>query len=371
MQDNNATPKEESLMDTRAFATTSFVKETDQTFIPFPKAKLFNPEGNDDVTSRKMIGGNSTNILQLNNVRYKWALQLKKTMYANHWLPEKNSLQSDRFTELTGDQKETFVGILSFLIFLDSIQTANVPNIADYITAPEVKILLAIQAFQEAVHSDSYQYIIESLIPRDMRDGIYDKWRDDPILFERNKFIAQQFQDFLDAPTEMGFKRVIMANYILESIYFYNGFQFFYLLASQGLMTGTSRIIKLINKDELTHVTLFRNIIADIFTEDDHEWARVMMGQAVEQEVKWANHVIGGRILGMSNESHEHYTKHLANRRLVALKMKPLYEGVESNPYKHLEERADMEGGGNAKGGFFTDSASYNQSNAVGGFDRF
>lgn len=337
----------------------------------FKKARLFNPEGNDDLTERKLIGGNSTNIIQLNNTKYKWATSLKKTMYANFWIPEKNSLQNDRFDQLSTDQKETFTGILSFLIFLDSIQTANVPNIADYITAPEVKMLLAVQTFQEAIHADSYQYIIESVIPRELRNGIYDRWRDDKVLFERNKFIAGEFQSFLDNPTEQGFKRVLIANYLLEGIYFYNGFQFFYLLAAQGAMTGASRIIKLINKDELTHVTLFRNIILDIFTEDDHEWVVEMTKQAVEQEVTWAHHIIGDRILGMDKKSCEHYTKHLANRRLIGIKIDPIYEGVDENPYRHLEERADMHGEGNAKGGFFTDSASYNQSNAVGGFDKF
>ncbi len=73
----------------------------------------------------------------------------------------------------------------------------------------------------------------------------------------------------------------------------------------------------------------------------------------------------------MDKKSCEHYTKHLANRRLIGIKMAPIYEGVEDNPYRHLEERADMHGEGNAKGGFFTDSAAYNQSSAVSGFDKF
>ena len=234
-----------------------------------------------------------------------------------------------------------------------------------------MKILLAIQTFQEAIHADSYQYIIESVIPRDLRNGIYDRWRDDPVLFERNKLIAGEFQRFLDNPTKEGFKRVLVANLLLEGVYFYNGFQFFYLLASQGLMTGTSRIIKLINKDELTHVTLFKNILLDVLTKDDHGWVREMTDEAVEADIKWSHHVIGDRILGMSKDSSAHYTKHLANRRLGTLNIEPLYTGVEKNPYKHLEDRADMHGAGNAKGSFFTDSASYNQSNAVGGFDKF
>ena len=77
--------------------------------------------------------------------------------------------------------------------------------------------LLAIQTFQEAIHSQSYQYIIESILPKQSRDLIYDKWRDDKVLFERNSFIAKIYQDFIDEQSDENFAKVIIANYLLES----------------------------------------------------------------------------------------------------------------------------------------------------------
>ena len=68
----------------------------------------------------------------------------------------------------------------------------------DYITAPEINLILSIQTFQEAIHSQSYQYIIESILPKEIRNSIYDKWREDKILFERNKYIAEMYQRFLE-----------------------------------------------------------------------------------------------------------------------------------------------------------------------------
>ena len=72
-------------------------------------------------------------------------------------------------------KKEDYDGVflLIFLIFLDSIQTNNIPNISDYITAPEINLILSIQTFQEAIHSQSYQYIIESILPKEVRNNIY------------------------------------------------------------------------------------------------------------------------------------------------------------------------------------------------------
>jgi ribonucleoside-diphosphate reductase beta chain len=75
------------------------------------------------------------------------------------------------------------------LIFLDSIQTVNLPNFNDYITAPEVNLILSIQAYQEAIHSQSYSVILETVVDSAERDEIYYFWREDKNLLERNEFI--------------------------------------------------------------------------------------------------------------------------------------------------------------------------------------
>jgi ribonucleoside-diphosphate reductase beta chain len=90
---------------------------------------------------------------------------------------------------LTNEERRAYKGILSFLIFLDSIQTVNLPNFSEYITAPEVNLLLSIQAYQEAIHSQSYATILETVVDSSDREEIYYFWRDDEHLLERNKFI--------------------------------------------------------------------------------------------------------------------------------------------------------------------------------------
>ena len=230
------------------------------------RKKLFNPLGDDSLSKRRVIKGDSTNIFNLNNVKYQWANQLYRTMMGNFWIPEKIDLTQDKndYKNLTDQEKEAYDGILSFLIFLDSIQTNNIPNVCDYITAPEINLILSIQTFQEAIHSQSYQYIIESILPKEIRNSIYDKWREDKILFERNKYIAEMYQKFLEEPNDKNFSKVIIADYLLEAIYFYNGFNFFYLLASRNRMMGTSDVIRLINRDELSHVVIFQHLLKEI-----------------------------------------------------------------------------------------------------------
>lgn len=265
------------------------------------------------------------------------------------------------------------------MVFLDSIQTSNVPHISDYITAPEVNLVLAIQTYQEAVHSQSYQYVIEGVVPADKRNEVYDYWRKDPTLLKRNELVAKVFQDFLDNPCEETFFRTILANYILEGIYFYNGFNFFYNLSSRHLMSGTSDVIRYINRDELNHVVLFQQVISELlkkyeFGEILRKEAYVLFEQAANEEIRWTNHIIGNGILGINAESTDRYTKWLVNQRLSDIGLEPLYvnEVYSRNPYSHLEKIGDTGGEGNVKGNFFEATvSSYNASSAVDGWEDF
>lgn len=338
---------------------------------------IFNAKGNDDVANRRIIKGNSTGLFQLNSTKYSWAKNLYQVMVGNFWLPEKVSGLWEDATqfknELTADEQRAYKGILSFLIFLDSIQTVNLPNFSEYITAPEVNLILSIQAYQEAIHSQSYATILETVVDSADRDEIYYFWKTDKHLLERNEFIWGIYQEFIDKPTDENFFRGVIGNFLLESIYFYNGFAFFDTLADQAKMVATDRMINYIRRDELTHVTIFANIIKEIKKEFpeiyNEQMIYDMMGVAVEQEITWSKHILGKSIVGMSHENIENYTKWLANERLSMLGLKPLYDNVTANPYKHLDRLQDNNG---EKGNFFeTTVVNYAQSSTMNGSWEF
>ncbi len=334
---------------------------------------IFNPEGNDDVAKRTIIKWNTTWLFQLNATKYSWAKSLYQVMIGNFWIPEKVSgLWEDAIqlkNDLSEDEKRAYKWILSFLIFLDSIQTVNLPNFSDYVTAPEVNLILSIQAYQEAIHSQSYATILETVVESKERDEIYYFWKTDKHLLERNEFIGGIYQDFIDNPTDKNFFKWIIGNFLLESIYFYNGFAFFDTLADSGRMVATDRMINYIRRDELTHVTLFANLMNEIKREFPEMWDEKliydMMNTAVEQEIKWSKHILWKSIIWMSYENIENYTKWLANERLNMLGLKPLYENVVKNPYKHLDRLQDNN---SEKGNFFESTVTnYAQSSAMNG----
>jgi ribonucleoside-diphosphate reductase beta chain len=308
---------------------------------------LFNPSADTTLSKRRLIGGETTNLMILSNNKYNWSYKMYEAMMANFWKPEEISLGQDsmQYDNLTDDERDTFDRIISFLVFLDSLQTVNLPNINDFITMPEVNLLINIQTYQEAIHSQSYGYILESIVGAERTQKIYDISLTDPFLLKRNKYIVDYYQEFVEEQTVKGFAKVCMANYILEGIYFYAGFSFFYNLARFGKMTGVGTEIKYINRDELSHVALFQNMFrelrrenGEIFTAEFELELRNMMKEAVEHEIEWAEYAIGDKIQGLNTNLIGQYIKYLSNFRLDAIGLNPIYPEIIEDPLPFIKQ---------------------------------
>lgn len=323
------------------------------------KKKLFNPNVSNYVT-RSMIGGETNNMMVLNNNKYQWSFKIYRTLMGNFWIPEEVKLNQDKIDyekNLTDEERETFDKVISFLIYLDSLQTANLPNISDYVTLPEINLLLAIQTYQEAIHSQSYSYILESVIPAEKRMKIYDIAIKDKHLVKRNKVIADHYEEFIKNHTDKGFVRVMMANYMLEGIYFFLGFSFFYNLARNGKMTGVATEIKYINRDEFTHMAIFQGMFRelqkerpDLFTNEMKNELREMMKKAIEEEIEWGKYAIGNRIQGLNEQMMESYIKYLSNHRLSSIGLEPLYPEYTKDTMPFINQYTEFN---NTKTNFF------------------
>ena len=311
---------------------------------------LFNEFGDTEVSKKRMINGNTTNLNDFNNMKYGWVSDWYRQAMNNFWIPEEINLSQDLkdYFKLNEAERSAYDKILSFLIFLDSIQTANLSNISNYVTASEVNLCLTIQAFQEAVHSQSYSYMLDTICSPEKRNEILYQWKDDKILLERNKFIGELYNKFLREPNKYNLVKTIMANYILEGIYFYSGFMFFYNLERNGKMPGSAQEIRYINRDENTHLWLFRNIIKELHKEepelfnDDLKKELVdMMKSGVKNEIAWGHYVIGDNIQGINKKLIEDYIKYLGNLRLNAIGLPKIYDGNDKNPASWVDILAD------------------------------
>lgn len=305
------------------------------------KKPLFNPDGDIEVRTRRMIGGDTTNLNDFNNLRYQWTSDWYRQAMNNFWVPEEISLGQDikDYPNLPAPERRAYDKILSFLVFLDSIQTANLPNISAYITANEVNLCLSIQIFHEALHSQSYSYMLDTICQPHERNSILYQWKDDEHLLRRNTFIGDQYNAFQQEQTVENFMRVIVANYILEGIYFYSGFMFFYNLGRNNLMPGSAQEIRYINRDENTHLWLFRNILnelrqenPELFTPEKEALYSEMIKTGCEQEIAWGHYVIGNDVQGLNKSMITDYIKYLGNLRATAIGLEPIYEGQMEEP---------------------------------------
>ena len=305
------------------------------------KKPLFNPDGDVEVLKRRMIGGNTTNLNDFNNMKYAWVSDWYRQAMNNFWIPEEINLNTDvqNYNQLTKAERTAYDKILSFLIFLDSVQTANLPHVGEYITANEVNLCLTIQAFQEAVHSQSYGYMLDTICSPVERNEILYQWRQDEHLLRRNEFIGNLYNEFQEKKDDYTLVRTMIANYILEGVYFYSGFMFFYNLGRNNKMPGSVQEIRYINRDENTHLWLFRSIILELKKEEPHlftdeliEEYRSMIKEGVEQEIAWGHYVIGDDISGLNCQMITDYIRYLGNLRCMNLGFEPLYPGYEKEP---------------------------------------
>ena len=308
---------------------------------PLERKPLFNPNGDTEVRKRRMIGGNTTNLNDYNNLKYPWASAWYRQAMNNFWIPEEINLSQDvkDYPKLEEGERKAYDKILSFLVFLDSIQTANLPCIGEYITANEVNLCLNIQTFQECVHSQSYSYMLDTICSPDERMEILYQWKTDEHLLRRNTFIGDCYNAFQQKKDARTLLKVIMANYILEGIYFYSGFMFFYNLARNGKMPGSAQEIRYINRDENTHLWLFRNIILELkeecpelFDKETEAQMKELLTEGVRQEISWGHYVIGDGVPGLNKQMITDYIRYLGNVRWRSLGYESLYPGYEEEP---------------------------------------
>lgn len=174
-------------------------------------------------------------------------------------------------------------------------------------------------------HSKSYAVMVESI--SENTDHIYDLWKKDEMLRRKDAYIADMFlRNFDNFSGEQKLLLSFIANQILEGLYFYTGFAAMYALGKSGKMLGSTQMIRFIQRDEVTHLILFENMILSIrkekphlFTAELEEKVRDMFRGAVEMESEWGKYITQGQILGFTDQIITKYVQLLADRRLVAI----------------------------------------------------
>ncbi|RFU62044.1 ribonucleotide-diphosphate reductase subunit beta [Peribacillus glennii] len=327
--------------------------------------------------STAIINGSCSNILNWDDVAFSWAYPKYKKMLANFWTPFEINMSQDikQFPMLSETERDAFLKIIGLLALLDSIQTDFAGKAADYLTDSSLNALMIMLAQQEVIHNHSYSYVLSSLVPKQEQEEVFEFWRNEPALIARNEFVTNGYKDFAENPSVENFLKSICFDVILEGLFFYSGFAFFYNLARNQKMVASSTMINYINRDEQIHVDLFVKIFKEVLTQypEYHtlqleQFVRETFRKAADLEIEWGRYIIGNKIDGITMGELEAYIKFYANVRCNQLGFGRPFEGYRENPMRWIIAYEDVDLG---KSDFFEQkSRQYTKVNHVdNGFD--
>ncbi|QOR67870.1 ribonucleotide-diphosphate reductase subunit beta [Cytobacillus suaedae] len=342
---------------------------------PLTKIKLMNPEFPNKST--RLINGESSGLLNWNDIAYPQMYSIYQTLLSNFWKAQEINMQDDikQWDMLTPVEKDVFLRINTQLASLDSLQTPTMSQVMDYVTDPSCKAIFAVISQQEAVHNESYSYILSSLVPLHEQNERFNQAKADPMVMKRNNIILTSYEKFRKESNVQNLFELCVNSINLEGIYFYAGFAFFYHLARQQKMLKTSTMISYIQRDELQHAYFTSMFLRILLTENQElnfseniDYIYQTIDQAVQLEKEWAHYILKD-IKGIDLKEFEGYLEYLANKRLRQLGLSNLYEERE-NPMPWIHVFSD-EMINDTKSDFFEQkSRTYTKVTQSNGFDE-
>jgi len=338
------------------------------------RAKTLNPLNPNKSTG--VFGGRSSGILNWNDIAYPHWYKMYKRLIGNYWQADEVDMSGDvkQFPNLTEPEKDAYLKIIGLLSTLDAPQTRTALLLSLYATDPSVQSILAVIAQQEAVHNESYSYVLSSVVSLSKQNESFELGRKDPILLKRNEKIVTQYNKFVEDPTMENILKVLVYTTLLEGMFFYSGFAYFYNLANHNKMVGTSTMVSYINRDELEHgrfiSELFRATLAEnpeYNTEELTNWVYEVYKESVESEIEWSNYVLA-EVDGIDMYEMEGYIKYRANKMIRMLGLSEIYPEYIENPMKWIRAYVDNFDG--TKTDFFEQaSRQYTKTSDLNGFD--
>lgn len=338
------------------------------------KAKTLEPRHPNKST--KLFGGKSSGILNWNDIAYPHWYKMYKRLVGNYWQADEVSMSSDvkQFPTLTKEEQDAYLKIIGLLSTLDAPQTRTALLISLYATDPSVQSIMAVIAQQEAVHNESYSYVLSSVVSLAEQNKSFELGRIDPVLLKRNNAIMEHYNKFAEEPTIENILKTFVYTALLEGMFFYSGFAFFYNLARHNKMVGTSTMVSYINRDELEHgrfiAELFRATLAEnpeYNNEELIEWVYKSFKQSVDLEIEWSTYVLKD-VKGIDLFEMAGYVKYRANKMLRMMGLSEIYPKHVENPMKWIRAYVDNFDG--TKTDFFEQkSRQYTKTSDLNGFD--
>ncbi|KDB10351.1 Ribonucleoside-diphosphate reductase [Burkholderia sp. lig30] len=324
-----------------------------------PAAPAAGSEARVNVADKRIING-QTDVNQLVPFKYKWAWEKYLAGCANHWMPQEINMSRDIAlwkdpNGLTEDERRIVKRNLGFFVTADSLAANNIVlGTYRHITAPECRQFLLRQAFEEAIHTHAYQYIVESL---GLDEGeIFNAYHEVASIRAKDEFLIPFIHTLTDPAFKTGtleadqklLKSLIVFACIMEGLFFYVGFTQILALGRQNKMTGAAEQYQYILRDESMHCNFGIDLINQIKLENPHLWTpefraeiRELFKQAVDLEYRYAEDTMPRGVLGLNASMFKSYLRFISNRRCQQIGLDALFPN-EENPFPWMSEMIDL-----------------------------
>jgi ribonucleoside-diphosphate reductase beta chain len=339
-----------------------------------------------DTKKQPMFFGQPLGVQRYDSFKYPVFDKLTQQQLGYFWRPEEVSLQKDRadYQTLSEEQKHIFTSNLKYQIMLDSVQGRG-PGMAfiPYCSLPELESAMTVWEFMEMIHSRSYTYIIKNVYSDPTE--VFDTILDDEKILDRASSVTQSYDEFISHAHEYDngtmwelakeghysgqfdrrelkrklYRAVANVN-ILEGIRFYTSFACSFAFGENKLMEGSAKILSLIARDESQHLVLTQNIMnkwrdgddpeMQVIAKEEQSWVMSMFQRAVDEEKMWAEYLFkNGSMIGLNERLLHNYVEWIANRRMKAIGIKPMFDiPAKNNPLPWTEHWLNSKGQQNA-----------------------
>jgi len=292
-------------------------------------------------------------------MRYLWARQHYKDGVANNWTPEEVSMQQDvehwkSRDFLSESERRLIMWNLGFFSTAESLTANNlVLTVYKHVTNPECRQYLLRQAYEEAVHTDTFIYCCDSLGLDP--DQMYNMYETVPTIKEKDDFVVNLTKSILDPnfTTEgpenvQKFLHDLIGFYvIMEGIFFYAGFAMILALKRQNKMIGLGEQFEYIMRDESLHLALGCDLINTIKAENPEVWTQSFQDEIVDLikesvilEQQYAHDACPQGMLGINADQFAEYVEYIADRRLERIDLPKVYG--KKNPFPWMSQATDL-----------------------------
>jgi ribonucleoside-diphosphate reductase beta chain len=283
--------------------------------------RIFDGKANNKAT--RIFGGESSGICDWDDIKYPHILDLNKQMFGEFWVEDEIRLGDDinQYRRALSDEERKVYNIITgYLTTLDSV--ANKFNfVLGYIsTDSSIQQTIQLIGAFEGLHARSYQYLTSTMLSFEEKKLAFETPKTNELLIKRNKPVFEEIQKMVDNPNDMqNIFRSIIANLVLEGLYFTGGFVYFHALARSNRMIGSNNMISLIRFDEQLHSIFWGEVLKilmaeneELNTQENLDWAIDFIKNSVELEKQWSSSLFQNVDILSIREYHD-YIEYLAN----------------------------------------------------------